>query len=102
LKSYSSTTTGRNAVALAVIAILGLVYITLFYALFDGSGGPFGSLNDICVALGGILSGVLVWRLHAIHRTCAPRMSRFAVASGLLGAILVPLGSEFAITSVAG
>ena len=47
MKNDSLTTIGRNAIALAVVAILGLVSITLFYALFGGSGGPFGTLNDV-------------------------------------------------------
>jgi hypothetical protein len=102
VKTSSSTTIGRNAIALAVVAILGLVFITLFYTLFEGSGGPFGTLNDICVAFGGILSGGLVWKLYANHRTYAPRMSRFALGSGLIGACLAPLGSSFAIFDVTG
>ena len=102
MKTSSRTTIGRIAMALAVVAILGLVFITLFYALFDGSGGPFGTLNDICVALGGVLSGGLVWRLYAIHRTYAPRPSRFALGIGLLGACLAPIGSGLAIFNITG
>ncbi len=102
MKNASLTTIGRNAIALAVVAVLGLVSIILFYALFGGSGGPFGTLNDICVALGGILSGGLVWRLYPLHRQHAPRLSRLALGSGLLGACLVPIGSSFAIFNVTG
>ena len=102
MKSSLSTTIGRNAIALAVVAILGLVSITLFYALFGGSGGPFGTLNDICVALGGILSGGLVWRLYPFHRQHAPRLSRLALGSGLLGACIAPIGSSFAVFNVTG
>ncbi|MGB3714815.1 MAG: hypothetical protein WA996_10335 [Candidatus Promineifilaceae bacterium] len=102
MKTSSSTTIGRIAIALAVVAVLGLVFIALFYALFEGSGGPFGTLNDICVALGGILSGGLVWGLYSNHRTYAPRMSRFALGSGLVGACLVPIGSGLAIFNITG
>ncbi len=41
--------------ALALVAIIGLVFITLFYSLIESGGGLFGTLNDVCVALGGIL-----------------------------------------------
>jgi len=102
MKSTSSEAIGRLALALAIVAIIGLASITLFYSLFAGSGGPFGTLNDICVALGGILSGVLVWQLYPHHRQLAPHLSRFAFASGLLGAGLAPIGSGMAIFDVTG
>lgn len=102
MKSSSDTTIGRIALALAVVAVIGLASITLFYVLFAGSGGPFGTLNDICVALGGLLSGALVWQLYPLHRQSAPLPSRFALASGLLGACLAPLGSAMAIFDVTG
>ena len=102
MKGTSSETIGRNALALAVVAVIGLASITLFYSLFAGNGGPFGTLKDICVALGGILSGGLVWRLYPLHRQLAPHLSRFAFASGLLGACLAPIGSGMAIFDVTG
>jgi hypothetical protein len=102
MKGTSSETIGRNALALAVVAVIGLASITLFYSLFEGSGGPFGTLNDICVALGGLLSGALVWQLYPLHRQHAPLPSRFALTSGLLGACLAPLGSAMAIFDVTG
>jgi len=98
VKTSSSTATGLIAIALAVVALIGLVFITLFYA----RGNPFGTLNDICVALGGILSGALASSLYSIHRTHDPRMSRFALGSGLLGACLAPIGSALVIFGVTG
>lgn len=102
MKSTSSEAIGRIALALAIVATIGLASITLFYALFSGNGGPFGTLNDICVALGGILSGVLAWKLYPFHRQSAPQLSRIALASGLLGASLAPIGSGMAIFDVTG
>ena len=55
MKSFSSTTTGRIAIAIGIVATAGLLFITLFYTLPNGMSGSYGSLNDICVALGGIL-----------------------------------------------
>jgi hypothetical protein len=98
VNSYSSTATGRLAIALAVVAVLGLAFITLFYSV----GGPFGTLNDLCVALGGILSGGLAWMLYPMHRLLTPRLGRFALGSGLVGACLAPIGSSLAIFDVTG
>ena len=61
--------------ATAVVAVIGLVFITLFYSLSDGVGDPFGAYNDICVGLGGILSGLLALIIFPIHRAYTPRAS---------------------------
>ncbi len=97
-----STTTGRITMVLSIVAILGLVFITLFYTISAGTSGPFGTLNDISVALGALLSGVLAGRLYLIHRTYAPRLSRVALAIAIVGAILATLGSSFAIFDITG
>ncbi len=60
MNTSSSATIGRIAIITAVVAIVGLIFIALFYGLIDSGGGPFGTLDDLCVAIGGILSGVLV------------------------------------------
>jgi len=88
--------------ALALVAIIGLVFITLFYSLIESGGGLFGTLNDVCVALGGILSGGLVWKLYPTHRSHAPRESRITLGIGLVGACLVPIGSGLVIFNVTG
>ena len=49
MSSSSSIDTGRIAVLLAVMAIIGLVFIALFYGLLEQGGGPFGTLNDLCM-----------------------------------------------------
>jgi len=100
--SSSASTTGRIAIALAVLAIIGLIFIILFYALIGRIENPFGTLNDICVALGGILSGWLAWKLHPLHRSYAPPISRFALGLGFVGACLVPLGSALVILNFTG
>jgi hypothetical protein len=76
----------------AIIAVIGLVFISLFYSL-SGGGDPFGAYNDICVGLGGILSGVLALLIFPIHRAYASRVSWFALLCCCIGAIVAPLGS---------
>ena len=98
MSSLSSATVGRLATAIAVVAILGLICIALFAAI----GGPFGTLNDICVGLGGVLSGGLAWTLYPTHRASAPRLSRFVLGTNWVGAALCALGSGLVILNVTG
>ncbi len=102
MRASSASITGWISIALALIAIIGLIFITLFYALSENGSGPFGTLNDICVALGGILSGGLAWKMYPTHRSHAPHESRFALGLGLVGAVLVPIGSALVIFNVTG
>lgn len=55
-----ATMIGRNAVAIAVTAAVSIVTLGLLT-----SGLPiFGPINDLTNAVGGLLTAVLVWRLH--------------------------------------
>lgn len=98
MSSFSSATIGRLATAIAIVGVLGLICIALFAAL----GGPFGTLNDICVGLGGVLSGGLAWLLYPTNRTSAPRLSRVALGTNWVGAALCALGSGLVIGHVTG
>lgn len=98
MNTTSSSTIGRIAITIAILSFTGLAFIALFYTI----GGPFGTLNDLCVAFGAILSGGLAWMLSKMHRSYAPRLSRLALGSGLVGAFLAPIGSSFAIFDVTG
>jgi hypothetical protein len=88
--------------ATAVVAVIGLIFITLFYSLSGGVSNPFGAYNDICVGLGGILSGILALIIFPFHRTYAPRASWFALLCGCIGAIVAPIGSALVYFSYTG
>ena len=96
--ALSSSAIGRTAISIAVVSIIGLVFIGLFF----GTGGPFGTLNDVCVGVGGILSGRLAWLLSPTHRSYTPRGSGFALGTALVGACLTALGSGLVIFNVTG
>ena len=81
---------------------MGLLFITLHCSFMNNTGIPFGSLNDLCVALGGILSGALAAGIYPFHRAYAPRASWFAMLSAYLGATIVPIGSVLAIFDTTG
>lgn len=98
MSTFSSSSIGRIAIAIAVVELIGLVFITLFYSI----GGLFGPLNDLCVGLGGILSGGLAWMLYPMHRSHAPRLSRFTLGAALIGACIAPVGSGLVILRVTG
>jgi hypothetical protein len=80
------------------VAIAGLGAI----ALFAGLGEPFGTLNDVCVGVGGLMSGGLAWTLYPFTRLAAPRLSRLALGSSWLGALLAAAGSALVICHVTG
>lgn len=96
--TFPLPTIGRLATTIAAVALIALVFIALFFSI----GGPFGTLNDVCVALVGILSGGLVWMLYPTHRSYARRLSRFALGTGLVGACLAAVGSGLVIFNVTG
>jgi len=98
VSTFSLSTIGRMAITIAVAEFIGLVFIALFYSI----GGPFGTLNDVCVALGGMLSAGLAWMLYPTHRSHAPRVSPFALGIALVGACLAALGSGLVIFKVTG
>ncbi|HLO14376.1 MAG TPA: hypothetical protein VK206_06085 [Anaerolineales bacterium] len=98
MRNILSTASGYVALTIGVIAIVGLVFIILFYS----TGGPFGTLNDLCVAVGGILSGILVGLLYPMYGAYAPRFSRIALVLGLIGALLAPIGSALVVFDITG
>lgn len=96
MSAHSLSATGRTAISITAVALMGLVFIALFFAI----GGPFGTLNDICVGVGGILSARLAWMLYPMHRSRAPRGSRFVLAAAVLGACVVAVGSGLVIFKI--
>jgi hypothetical protein len=64
VRSYSVSTVGQLVTTIAVVETAGLIFIALFAVV----RGFFGPLNDICVGLGGVLSGRLAWMLYPANR----------------------------------
>lgn len=97
MRASSASTTGQVAIALAIV-----VFIAFFYTFLERGSGHFGTANDICLALGGILSGSLAWTLYPIHYSHAPRESRFALIFAWIGACIVLIGSALVIFNFMG
>jgi hypothetical protein len=85
--------TGRLAITTGIFGLLALVLLILFFTL----GGPFGTLNDICNGLTGILSGALAWILYRKFQTGLT----FLILA-LIGALAIVLGSILVIFEITG
>ena len=93
-----SYTTGWLAIAVGVVTLVGLVFIVLFFTV----GQPFGTLNDVCIALAAILSGALAWMLYPVHHAQSPHLSQVALIAAWAGALVVAVGSALVILQVTG
>ena len=96
--SFSSSTVGWLAVTAGAAGLAGLLFIILFFKV----GQPFGTLNDVCIGLAAILSGILAWLLYPAHHAQSPQLSQFALAAVLAGALVVVAGSVLVISGVKG
>ena len=97
MNNLSSATAGWTAIATGVTGLLGLVFIILFFTI----GQPFGTLNDICIGLTGIASGILAWMLYTENPVHSP-LNRSALSLALIGAAIVALGSILVIFKITG
>lgn len=70
-----------SAYASAIAAVIGLVFLVLFFTL----GGFWGPLNDIFVILTYVFTLPVVFALHRMLRAEHPRLSAAAVAVALVG-----------------
>ncbi len=85
----------RVALATAVVSLLAVLSLIIFYAV----GGPFGFLNDVANGLIGLLSLALAW-LWVRNRRGG--WSTLAIACAVLGAIVMVLGSLLIIVDITG
>src|SRR5258708_18959910 len=90
LTSYSSTSISWLAVTAGVVQLIGVVFLVVFFAI----GEPFGTLNDICIALTAVLSTALAWRLLA---ALAPALGWLALGAAVVGALIVVVGQSLVI-----
>ncbi|HEU4907349.1 MAG TPA: hypothetical protein VFT17_00650 [Propionibacteriaceae bacterium] len=89
------TGVSRVALATAVVSLLAVLSLIIFYAV----GGPFGFLNDVANGLIGLLSLALAW-LWVRNRRGG--WSTLAIAFASLGAIVMVLGSLLIILDITG
>jgi hypothetical protein len=88
-------TVSRLALATAIVTLLAVLSLIIFYAL----GGPFGLINDVANGLIGLSSLALAWRWVRNRRS---GLSTLAIAAAALGAIVMILGSLLVIFDITG
>lgn len=91
-------TMGWVAIAAGVAGVLALAFIIVFFT----AGQPFGTLNDICIGVAAILSGVLAWMSYPQVHDQSPLLSLVALVVALIGALVVTVGSVLVIFGVTG
>ena len=96
--NFSSITIGWVAITTGIVGLFGLAFIILLFTV----GQPFGTLNDICIGLTAISSVVLVWMLYPQYHAQSPLLGKVTFVIAMFGAILVVVGSAFAISGVKG
>jgi hypothetical protein len=96
--NLTSLTVGWAAMAAGVAGLLALAFIILFFIV----GGPFGALNDICIGLAAILSGILAWVLNSRLPTSIPLLGQVAFLAALAGASIVVAGSVLVLSGIKG
>lgn len=98
ISNFSSLSVGWVAIATGIAGLLALVFIILFFTI----GQPFGTLNDICIGLEAILTGVLAWMFYPQFLARFPHISQVVLVLAILGAIIVVVGSVLVISGTTG
>ncbi len=96
--NFSSITIGWVAITTGIVGLFGLAFIILLFTV----GQPFGTLNDICIGLTAILSGVLAWMLYPQYHAQSPLLGKATLVIAMVGALLVVVGSALVISGVKG
>jgi hypothetical protein len=93
LTSYSSSSIAWLAVTAAAVQLIGVVFLAVFFAV----GEPFGTLNDICIAMTAVLGAALAWRLLAAPAAPAPARAWLTLGVAVAGALIVVVGQSLVI-----
>jgi hypothetical protein len=88
-------TVSRLALATAIVTLLGVVSLIIFFAF----GGPFGFISDVANGLVGPLSLALSWLWVRNRRS---GWTTLAIALAALGAIVMVIGSLLIIFDITG
>lgn len=95
----SNSTIASLALAVAVVTLLGLVFLILMYAL---SSGTLGMMNDVCNSLAALLSVALAAVLYAQHQARSPQLATPALIAAIFGALFALVGSYLVMSGRTG
>lgn len=96
--TLSSGTIGWVALAIGVVGLVATALLVLFFII----GQPFGTLNDICIGITAILTGVLAFMLFPEHHAQSRSLSYLALCAGLFGSFVVLIGSVLVVSGRTG
>lgn len=94
----STFSIGWVAIATGVAGVLALAFLILLFTV----GQPFGTLNDICIAVTAISSAVLVGMWFPQSDAQSKVWSRVALIVASFGALVVTIGSVLVIFDLTG
>lgn len=94
----SSLLIGRLAIVTGVAGLLALACLILLFI----AGQPFGTLNDIFIALTAILSAGLAWMFYSQYQAQTFVFSQIALVLALVGALVVTVGSVLVVSGITG
>lgn len=94
----SALVIGRLAVATGGAGVLALACLILLFTV----GQPFGTLNDIFIALTAILSAGFAWMLYSRHQAPSSVFSQIGLILALVGALVVTVGSVLVVLKLTG
>lgn len=96
--NLSTFSMGWLAIITGVAGVLALAFLILLFTV----GQPFGTLNDICIAVTAILSGILAWILFPQAHAQLFFWSRVALIVAWGGALVVTIGSVLVLSGTTG
>lgn len=94
----SSLMIGRLAIATGVAGLLALALLILLFVV----GQPFGTLNDIFIALTAILSAGMAWVLYSQYQPHSSVLSQIGLVLAWVGALVVTIGSVLVVLGITG
>jgi hypothetical protein len=98
MSEHASATIGWVSIAAGIAGLLGFAFIILFFTV----GQPFGTLNDVSIAVTAILSLALALMLYPSLHAYSPLLSLAALVLVPVGAVLVVVGSALSILGIRG
>src|SRR5690349_9808214 len=96
--NLSTFSMGWVVIATGVVGALASLFLILLFTV----GQPFGTLNDICIAITAILSGVVAWMFYVQLQTEMPFWTRITLFVAWVGAVVVMTGSVLVISGITG
>ncbi len=88
---------GLLSIVIGIDTLIGNAFYWLSFHIFDGT--PLLMISTFMIAIGALLNIMLVRRLHLNFRAWLPRLSQLVLLAGMLGSLIVLIGSALDLLS---